>query len=244
MSKRLWRSCVQFSMVACMVSSFCAWAQETSRIIPFSNLPTSLPRSSVQDVTAQLKDMPGAVLFSEPENVLVDADGMISFSFGNNTSGGLDPASFASGTSRFLDIVDGSGASVLIGGPVPLTAVAFALSPGPEGPRGPTGPTGPSGAVGPQGPRGFTGPTGPPGLSGVQYVNQVITLSRRSQRTVIALCTGGRHVISGGFWQQADIEVWENHPNNARNGWVVSGFNNEWFYSRTLEAFAVCAFTN
>jgi hypothetical protein len=74
MSKRLWRSCV-LSTVVCMVSSLCALAQETSRTIPFNNLPTSLPPGSMQDVTAQLKDTPGAVLFSEPQNVLVEATG-------------------------------------------------------------------------------------------------------------------------------------------------------------------------
>src|SRR5216684_8773119 len=94
MSKRLWCSFVELSLVVCMAWSFCALAQESSRIIPFNNLPTSLPPSSLQDVTAQLKDTPGAVLFSEPQNVMVDADGTISILLGNNTTDGLDPASF------------------------------------------------------------------------------------------------------------------------------------------------------
>ena len=57
------------------------------------------------------------------------------------------------------------GASVL---PVrqPLTAVAFALSPGPQGLQGPTGPQGLTGPSGPQGPIGQVGPMGPPGVQG------------------------------------------------------------------------------
>ncbi len=264
-------------MVACLVWSFCALAQESSRTIPFGNLPTSLPPSSLQDVTAQLKDAPGAVLFSEPQNVMVDVDGTITFFLGNNTTDGLDPANFASGTSRFLDVVDDSGASVLIGGPIPLTAVAFALSPGPAGPEGPpgapgptgprgmdgaqgptgptgptgltgpTGPTGPTGATGPRGPTGSTGPqglTGPPGLSGVQYMQASVGIGGRNSGSVTAFCLGGRRPIGGGFEQSSDIEVKWSTSNTARTGWTVGGFNNNFFGSRTLWAYAICAFSN
>ena len=69
----------------------------------------------------------------------MDNNGNISFSFGTGTTPtqpcastppGLKPADFASGSSRFLDVVDGNGSSVLPNPPgrIPLTAVAFALS--------------------------------------------------------------------------------------------------------------------
>jgi hypothetical protein len=271
MSKRLWSSFVELSLVACMAWSFCALAQESSRVIPFSNLPTSLPPSSLQDVTVQLKDTKGAVLFSEPQNVMVDADGTITFLLGNNTTDGLDPSNFASGSSRFLDVVDDSGASVLLGGPVPLTAVAFALSPGPEGPpgapgptgprgmdgaqgptgptgatglTGPTGPIGPTGATGPRGPTGPQGLTGPPGLSGVQYTQSSVGLGARNSGSATAACLGGRRPIGGGFEESGDIEVKWSTSNVSRTGWTVGGFNNSFTGSRTLWAYAICAFSN
>jgi hypothetical protein len=166
-----WRLCIELSVTGCFLSVFCASAQETSRTIPFTGLPTTLAPGTVQDVFAEIKDSDGAVLFSEPENVLVNDDGTTDILLGNNTSGGLPPDVFASGTSRFLDIVDSSETSVLVGGRIPLTAVAFALSPGPQGPQGDRGPTGPTGATGVQGPTGATGArgaTGPTGATGAQ----------------------------------------------------------------------------
>jgi hypothetical protein len=151
----------------------CCIAQETSRVIPFSGIVTVLPPNSLQLVTVQLKDTEGNVLFSEAQNVLVDSNGGISFRFGDNSTG-LNPDDFPSGSSRFLDIVDGSGASVLQGGRIPLLATAFALSPGPQGPQGEQGPVGPQGAAGPAGPQGpqgaqgDRGPAGPQGLQGPQ----------------------------------------------------------------------------
>ena len=128
-------------------------AQETSRQIPFTNLATTLPQRSTQSLTVQLQDASGAVVFAEthPE-VAVDNKGRISFVFGALTGEGLNPEHFPAGSSRFLDVVDAAGASVLEGGRVALTAAVFSLSPGPQGPAGPQGPEGPAG------PRGQAGP--------------------------------------------------------------------------------------
>ncbi len=92
---------------------------------------------------------------SENQTLDVDANGNISFVFGSQTTGGLDPVNFPSGSSRYLEVVDSGGASVLLGGRLALNATAFALSPGPQGPPG---------AAGPQ---GDPGPPGPPGVPGV-----------------------------------------------------------------------------
>jgi hypothetical protein len=73
--------------------------------------------------------------------------GAISFVFGSATASGLDPANFASGTSRFLDVADNTGTSVLAAR-IPLNAAPFALSPGPAGPQGPPGQQGPPGPPG------------------------------------------------------------------------------------------------
>src|SRR6202158_2137459 len=150
-----------------------AQAQETSRVIPFNNVATSLPASTTQDVTLQLWDRAsgGTLLFSEAQLGLeVDASGLIGFVFGSQTEFGLDPAAFPSGSSRFVDVVDDTSTSVLAAR-IPLNAAGFALSPGPEGPPGPPGDPGPQGAQGPQGnpgPQGAQGPQGIPGPEGPQ----------------------------------------------------------------------------
>lgn len=166
------------SALAVFLLSCCALrAQETSRTIPFS-LSTNIPctpeppaTTCPQTVTIQLWDVftGGATpIFSETQTVAVDASGNISFLFGSATAGGLDPAKFPSGSSRFLDVTDSTAASVLLAR-VPLNATAFALSPGPKGDIGPQGPIGPAGPGGPQGatgPSGATGPAGPQGPVG------------------------------------------------------------------------------
>ncbi len=170
-TRRPWRWCLELAIIGCVLSAFCASAQETSRVVPLSGLPTLLTPGSLQDVTAQITDTDGNVLFSELENVLVGEDGTVGILLGNNTPDGAPPDAFPSGASRFLDIVDDTFASVLIGGRMPLTAVAFALSPGPQGPPGATGQPGPQGPIGPTGltgDRGATGPTGPTGAAGAQ----------------------------------------------------------------------------
>lgn len=137
-------------------------AQPTSRVIPFNNVSTSLPASSTQDVTVQLWDAAtgGTLLFSELQpGLAVDGSGNISFVWGSQTAAGLDPANFTSGSSRFMDILDNTSTSVLTAR-IPLNAVAFALSPGPQGPQGMQGIQGPQGIQGLQGPQGNPGPPG------------------------------------------------------------------------------------
>ncbi len=127
-------------------------AQATSRVIPFNNVATTIaPGSPGQALTLQVWDdaSPPTLQFSELQTLDVDANGNISFVLGALTSGGLDPNNFPSGSSRFLDVVDGTGASKLPNGRVALNATAFALSPGPTGPAGPAGPQGPPGPPGP-----------------------------------------------------------------------------------------------
>ncbi len=142
----------------------------TSRLIPFT-LSTSLPPSTTQEVEVDLWDASsgGVLIFDEsysgPNALAVDAAGFISFRYGSlQIPPGLNPANFPSGSARYLDVTQG-GVSVL-SNRVPLTAVAFALSPGPQGPTGPPGPAGPQGLTGPQGPAGPQGATGPQGPQG------------------------------------------------------------------------------
>src|SRR6202158_1183182 len=149
----------------------------TSRLIRFS-LPTSLS-AGTQEVRVELWDAAtgGTLIFYEvyagPDALTVGDDGSISFLFGSlQNPSGLNPNDFPSGSARYLDATQG-GASVL-SARVPLTAMPFALSPGPPGPTGPQGPQGAPGATGPQGPIGATGPQGvtgaqgPPGVTGPQ----------------------------------------------------------------------------
>ncbi len=128
-------------------------AQETSRVIPFNNVATTIaPGSTGQALMLQVWDAAsgGNLGFHEAQTLDVDANGNISFVLGALTSGGLDPNNFPSGSSRFLDVVDAmTQLSVLPNGRLPLNATAFALSPGPQGPSGPPGPQGDPGPPGP-----------------------------------------------------------------------------------------------
>ncbi|MGH9195002.1 MAG: hypothetical protein ACRD1T_04595, partial [Acidimicrobiia bacterium] len=150
-----------------------AYAQATSRMIPFFGVQTTLPASTTQAVSVQMFDEGGTLMtFEDHPAVSVDEAGRISFLFGSMT-GGLNPDHFPSGSSRFVDVIDpASGASVL-GERIALNATAFALSPGPLGPtgpqgeQGPQGPQGPAGLPGEAGPAGPSGPQGPPGPSDV-----------------------------------------------------------------------------
>src|SRR5215813_13023286 len=168
-SKVIWFWAFVFMVLPALASL----AQDnTSRLIPFS-LSTTLPPQTIQELVVELWDAPsgGALIFDESysgSNALaVDANGSISFSFGSlEIPPGLNPSDFPSGSSRYLDVTQ-AGASVLAAR-VPLTAVAFALSPGPQGPPGLAGPDGPQGAAGPNGPQGPQGSQGPPGAQGPQ----------------------------------------------------------------------------
>src|SRR5262245_43182020 len=111
----------------------------TSRTIFFNGVQTTLPPSGTQDLTVQLWDDPSAgnLLFTESHaSVSDDANSTISLVFGSQTAGGLDPALFPTGSSRYVDVADTNGTSVLGGGRLQLTATPFALNPGPQGPPG------------------------------------------------------------------------------------------------------------
>jgi hypothetical protein len=126
-------------------------AQETSRVIPFDDVGTTLQPLTRHDVTIQLwdSDLGGLLLYSEAHpQIKVDFLRRIDFFFGSGTPNGLDPLDFPSGSSRFVDVVDSNGNTVLPAR-LPLRAGAFALSPGPQGPPGPQGVPGPPGVPGP-----------------------------------------------------------------------------------------------
>src|SRR5258706_11257577 len=149
--------------------------QPTSRTIS-EIVTTTLAKNTTQTVTAELFTAAtgGTLVFSEVESsVKVNGSQVIAFLLGSQTSGGLNPANFASGTSLYLDILR-NGVSVISGGRTPMYATPFSLSPGPTGPQGPMGLQGPqgiqgqTGATGPQGPTGLTGATGANGATGAQ----------------------------------------------------------------------------
>jgi hypothetical protein len=122
-------------------------AQETSKVIPFNDVPTKLPHMSAQDVVVQVWDrsLGGSLVYSEPHpQIKVDWQRRIDFVLGSGNANGLDPLDFPAGASRYIDVVDSSGNSILHTR-LPLSAVAFALSPGPQGPPGPQGEPGPPG---------------------------------------------------------------------------------------------------
>jgi hypothetical protein len=115
-------------------------AQETSRVIPYPNVQTTLVDGPAQPLTLEIWDTPTggpAPRFSETQPLDVNG-GQISFYLGAATPSGLNPADFQSGASRFLDVKDSIGTPALPAR-IPLFAVAFALSPGPTGPQGPPG---------------------------------------------------------------------------------------------------------
>jgi hypothetical protein len=154
-------------------------AQPTSRLIPFAGVVTSIPPGSTgQPLQLQLWDaaIGGRNLFAETQTLDVDATGAVSFVFGAATGGGLDPTTFFSGSSRFLDIVDATSTSVLTLR-IPLTAMPFALSPGPPGP---------------QGPRGDPGPQGPPGVvQSVTAADASITVGGTVATPTVGVADGG-----------------------------------------------------
>lgn len=146
----------------------------TSKYLPLSPISTSLPASSTGlAVQLQVWDSltAGVMIFGESHTVDTDAfayitndTGLDDLLFGR--PGGLNPANFPAGSSRYLDVTQG-GSSVLAGR-LPFYAAPFSVAPGPQGPPGAMGPVGPPGATGPTGPTGTTGPAGPPGAQGLR----------------------------------------------------------------------------
>src|SRR5712692_5498184 len=126
---RFLRTCA--SVLVVILLSLVAAQAQTSRVIPFNNIATTIaPSTPGQPLVIQVWDAAsgGNQVFNEAQTLDVDASGNISFVLGALTAGGLDPDKFPSGSSRFLDVVDGAGATVLAAR-LPLNAVAFALSP-------------------------------------------------------------------------------------------------------------------
>ena len=131
-----------WALALALLALVSAGAQETSQVITFNNVHTTIAPGSIgQTLTIQLWNAAtaGSMLYCEDQILDVDANGAISFKFGAGTaptapcaSGppGLKPQDFPFGTSRFLDVVDGTGTSVLPNPPgrIALTAGAFALS--------------------------------------------------------------------------------------------------------------------
>ena len=189
-----------WALLFTLLPVFAALAQDnTSRLIPFS-LSTSLPRQTTQEVVVELWDASsgGALIFDEsyagPDALAVDENGSISFLFGSlQVPQGLNPGDFPSGSSRYLDVTQ-AGASALAAR-VPLTAMPFALSPGPQGPTGDQGPQGVPGAPGPQGPPGDQGPQGVPGPTGPQGPAGTFSGSFTGATTF----NGGPHIFQSGL---------------------------------------------
>jgi len=149
---------IRFCIVFFLCAGISLRAQETSRVIPFDNVVTTLHPLTHQELAVQLWDsnLGGLLLYSEGHpQIKVDLLRRIDFLFGSGTPNGLDPLDFPSGSSRYVDVVDSNGKTVLPAR-LPLLAVAFALSPGPQGPTGP---------------QGTPGPPGPPGPGSVTQVN-------------------------------------------------------------------------
>jgi hypothetical protein len=110
----------------------------TSRHMPFAGIATTLASGTPVDVQIELLDENQAVVFSETRTVTpygggsgVVADpaagGAIDFLFGDQTPGGLNPAHFPAGSSRYVD-VKRLGTSVLRFGRLALFGTPFALS--------------------------------------------------------------------------------------------------------------------
>lgn len=117
---------------------------------------------------------------------------------------------------------------------------------GATGPPGPAGATGQPGAKGDTGNPGPTGPTGSSGLSGVEYVTAHVDIGINVTDSAIAMCTGTKHVIGGGFSAQRDIDVHYSQPFLSNNAWMVTGNRPQVSLPgpATLTAYAICANTN
>jgi hypothetical protein len=101
----------------------------TSRMMTFNGLPTILAPNTPGAFTLGIFELAagGPPVVQETQNLITDGSRRLSFVLGA-TIGGLDPMHFPSGSSRFLDVLNAAGASVLVGGRLPLTAAPFAIS--------------------------------------------------------------------------------------------------------------------
>jgi Collagen triple helix repeat (20 copies) len=120
---------------------------------------------------------------------------------------------------------------------------------GPQGDKGDTGATGPQGPIGPQGGKGVTGITGAagaagsPGISGIEYVTASVDIGINTADSAIAMCTGTKKVIGGGFAAQGDIDVHYSQPFPINTGWMATGNRPALSLPgpTSLTAYAICA---
>ena len=114
---------------------------------------------------------------------------------------------------------------------------------GAQGATGPQGPKGDTGAQGPAGPQGATGPQGPAGTSGIAALEVVATqadVAANSGRVVTVACPFPKHATGGGF-AGVGFEWIENQPSPDLRGWTVQVHNPDWFETRSVRVYAVCA---
>ena len=250
-SKTLIHPLVTTSLSVLLVALLCtavAGAQETSRVIPFTNVATTLPPGGPQDVTIQVWDAAAAgnLVFSEAQpGLAVDASGNISFVLGSRTPGppaGLDPNNFPTGSSRYLDVVDSTNTSVLAAR-VPLTATAFALSPGPQGPPGvvqsvtagdssvviggtPAAPTVVVADGGISAPKLATGAVGPAQIAGGAVTSVALAPNAVTAPNIAAAAITGTNIavpllVSGSVGPEQNVGVID--VSNSGGGWGVVG---------------------
>jgi hypothetical protein len=108
---------------------------------------------------------------------------------------------------------------------------------GDPGDRGLTGLTGPAGPAGPSGPEG---PAGPSALSALNATSGSLTLAPGAIDGGVLACPPGQRVVSGGYFTDSG-EVFSNHPNSDRTGWIVVVDNSASTTSANVTAYAMCA---
>src|SRR6202035_3476805 len=88
----------------------------TSQEIHFDSRLSNLHNNSTHDLTVQVWDaaVGGNMVFSEAHpGVQVGLQGNLDLVIGSLTAGGIPSSDFPSGASRYLDVVDSTGISVL-----------------------------------------------------------------------------------------------------------------------------------
>ena len=186
----------------------------TSKYASLVPIATTLqPSSTGVSVQFEIWDSAtaGIVISTQPHTVDTDAASFMTNDTGAGDlllgrPGGLSAADFPAGSSRYLDVTQG-GISVLAAR-LPLYAVPFTVSPGPQGLAGPTGATGPAGPAGPQGPIGPQGPTGPSAafknVLGTAFINLSSTPKMIASATFTAPSGGQAFAIATGYCNLPD----------------------------------------
>lgn len=204
----------------------------TSREIPFLFEITRLPLGSTQTITVQIWDAApgGNLIFSEVRpGTKVGLLGEIDFLLGSLTNGGVPTSAFPSGASRYVDVIDVTGRSVLLAGRRPLYADPFALAPGPQGAAGPVGPPGPQGPSGANGLSGGPGPVGPQGAVGPQGPTGLINRGNWLGTSAYKMNDAVFH--SASYWL-ANLDNTNSEPSLTNPNWqaLTVGINNRGFW--------------